>query len=206
MEKYKNRIWFLSALLSFFVTTIFIYSCEKEHIEPVRITEKSSSPYIEQNKDGLYANVCGVMEESKVLLDDITAAGNTLVYNDDQFLFIEMEAFEEFYFSDAYCHLAYDFQDIPLDGEGDPDYVNFTYQIIDNPISKFRTFKIPLSALEQNNVMLTVGVKVLPDPNKPNMFKLAWVSGIKYGNSWKGRVFKYQKKACSVDDHLTNIN
>ena len=103
----------------------------------------------------------------------------------------------------AYIHIAFDKDKMPVDKKGNLDPEAFKYQSEYSENDKTHLIKIPLSDIKQTGCLIAFATDITNNDDKPLMYR-AWAGQIPFGDAVEGRIMKYTVEPCLVDTADTN--
>lgn len=192
------------------IVGVTFYSCEKEEITPMEATVDNTIKANDQETDEEKfsfdnpQNICGEMSSNYMLSNEGKAVAKYFCYNDNDFFYMALIARKGMVINEAQLQLTTDFEKIPLDEQGNPDFKNFKHTIQGVEASVQKVFRIPISEVHGKTLVTGTAMvtDMMTDNNKPYR---VWVAGKEFGNSLKGRVFNYTKGVCLIDQPATDI-
>lgn len=194
----KKPIWGVIVGLATLITAAYfiLNGCEKETLEHT----DSASNIQKVNADGYFpfVNHCGEMVYKGIYLEGGYRVGSVYFFNDGINFYAHLAARPGYAFHDVYL-FAGEWNDLPLEPNGSPDFKSFTLINRMNDNTEARRLKIPLSKLPSN---FTVSLMTQVDPSHPvphrNQLRheQAWAEGKVYGQGNYARFFNYQRQVC----------
>jgi hypothetical protein len=131
---------FAAGLVALGVSAVSVYSCEKEVITPNTPELQSRSAEVLPAGD-----ICGKMVNKELIRENGQVMGEALIYNDTKYFYVELTSkVKDYYFSDAYMHIASKGEMTPVDADGNIDLSKFEYSITGRKLEETRKFSLLL--------------------------------------------------------------
>jgi hypothetical protein len=184
-------ILFTSAIAMASLALFSFLSCEKETLEVYQRGTKNSIP--------IRGTICGSIEEKDILNDNNDIIGNALLYNNTKNFYIEITLPDSLCIMNCYAHLSTSLYDFPLDSLQNLNYFAFNHVFRYTHLSYFKRIIIPLTELPNRSYM-AVAIEYGKWENQELLKKIAWIDGIRFGSSIRGRITAFDKKQCLVQN------
>ena len=201
MKKSNVKALLFVAVAAIGVTAVSMYSCEKEVITP----NNSEKLKVEDLTVPTPDNYCGKLVEKSMIMDNGKTVGEAIIYNDAKKLHVIVSTIKGYYMQDAYLHIGESIEDFPLDREGNPLISDFAYSIVGKKLSNVREFEVNLSVVPKAS-MIAVNTQIrriqfnsAEEEKLVHKYERAWIVGKTFGNTWKGRAFKFGAIDCLLN-------
>ncbi len=140
-------------------------------------------------------SICGAIEQKDILNNNDDIIGTALLFNNKNNFYIELNLPDSLYIMNCFVHTSSSLYDFPLDTISNLNWVNFNHIYRYTSLGNFKRLIFPLTEIP-NRFYLTVAIEYGNWENQELNKKIAWIDGIRYGSSIRGRVTAFDKKQC----------
>ena len=189
----KSYLILFTAIIATSSLTLFSFlSCEKETIQEFKSKTEKTTP--------VRGSICGNIEQKDILNDNDDIIGNALFFNNYNNFYIELTLPDSLCILNCYLHSSTSLYDFPLDNSNNLNYLFFNHIFRYSLLKSFKRIIIPLPEIPARSY-LSVAIEYGKWENQSLVKKIAWIDGIRYGSSIRGRITAYDKKACLIQNH-----
>ena len=185
-------ILFTATIASASLTLFSFLSCEKERLAGHQNETEKHIP--------IRGTICGTIEEKDILNENDAIIGNALFYNNPKNFYMELTLPDSLCIMNCYAHTSTSLYDFPLDSLQNLNYSLFNRIFRYSQLRSFKRIIIPLPEIP-NRSYLAVAIEYGKWKNQSLIKKIAWIDGIRYGSSVRGRITAYDTKQCLTQNH-----
>jgi hypothetical protein len=184
----KRFIIIFTAVIAISSSFLFsMLSCEKEMVKENQIFSNSNLP--------IKGSICGAIEQKDILNNNDDNIGTALLFNNKNNFYIELTLPDSLCILNCFVHTSSSLYDFPLDTLNNLNWVNFNHVFRYTSPGTMKRLIIPLTEIP-NRSYLAVAIEYGRWENQELIRQIAWIDGIRYGSSIRGRVTAFDKKLC----------
>jgi hypothetical protein len=184
----KRFIIIFTAVIAIFSSFLFsMLSCEKEMVKEKQIFSNINMP--------IKGSICGAIEQKDILNNNDDIIGTALLFNNKNNFYIELTLPDSLCVLNCFVHTSSSLYDFPLDTLNNLNWSNFNHIFRYSSLGNFKRLIFPLTEIA-NRCYLAIAIEYGRWENQEIVKKIAWIDGIRYGSSIRGRVTAFDKKQC----------
>jgi hypothetical protein len=172
---------------------IAFISCEKE---------LANSYQNEINQMPIIGSICGEIEQKDIIDDQGNAIGLALLYNDTKNFYLYLSLSDSLIVEQTNLHWSQELMNFPMDSFHNLDLGNFKFTKREVLPRNSQKIIIPLPQLP-SRFYLAAGITFKNYKNSASGKNIAWIDGIRYGSSYRGKVTAFERKICLTQQGST---
>lgn len=184
----KRFIIIFTAAIAISSSILFSFlSCEKEIKKENQILSNNNLP--------IKGSICGSIEQKDILNYNDEIIGTALFFNNKKNFYIEITLPDSLCVLNCFVHTSSSLYDFPLDTLSNLNWVNFNHIFRYTSLGSVKRLIFPLTEIP-NRSYLAIAIEYGRWKNQELIKQIAWIDGIRYGSSIRGRVTAFDKKQC----------